>query len=297
MAELKNILVVDDDPTNIEILVEHLEDAGYVPHVAENGAIAWGMLEKNPEKYQAVLLDRMMPELDGMEVLKRIRENELMNLLPVIMQTAKATNSEVLEGLQAGAYYYLTKPFSKASMLAIIKTAVADTNKYLTLKSGAKKAIGTFSLMYKGGYYFKTLKDADALATIVINICPDPERSVIGLSELLINAVEHGNLGLTYDDKSRLIDEEKWYEEIDKRLTLPEFSSKRATLEIDRNEKEIRFIISDEGEGFEWEQYLEISPERAFDTHGRGIAMSKSLSFDSIEYVGNGNKVIAIVNL
>jgi len=53
--------------------------------------------------------------------------------------------------------------------------------------------------------------------------------------------------------------------------------------------------IADQGQGFDWKNYVEFSPERVFDLHGRGIAMSKAISFDSLEYCGNGNKVIATV--
>ena len=53
--------------------------------------------------------------------------------------------------------------------------------------------------------------------------------------------------------------------------------------------------IADQGQGFDWQSYVEFSPERVFDLHGRGIAMSKALSFDSLEYCGNGSKVIATV--
>ena len=53
--------------------------------------------------------------------------------------------------------------------------------------------------------------------------------------------------------------------------------------------------ITDQGEGFDWKAYVEFSPERVFDLNGRGIAMSKALSFDSLEYVGNGSSVVATV--
>ena len=297
MTMHKNVLVVDDDKTNLEIIIENLEGSGYIPFTAANGEIAWSMLEKEPEKYQAVLLDRMMPEMDGMEVLKRIRANKNMSMIPVIMQTAKATNDEVLEGLQAGAYYYLTKPFSKNQMIAIVKTAVIDNNKMRSLKEDVIKVLGTFSLMLKGRYFFRTLEEADILATNVVKVCPNPEKAVVGLSELLINAVEHGNLGLTYEDKSRLNESNQWLSEIKKRLTLPGYKEKKAILEVERSEDKILFTIMDEGNGFDWDKYMEISPERAFDTHGRGIAMSKAMSFNQIQYIGNGNTVKAEVHL
>jgi CheY-like chemotaxis protein len=291
------ILVVDDDPVNLEILDKQLKKTGYSVDLAQDGVEAWAMLEKNPEKYDTILLDRMMPGMNGMEVLAKIKKHDLLKIVPVIMQTAKAASEEVIEGLQGGAYYYLTKPFFKAALLGIVKAALDDYAKYRLLREKANKTVGSFSLMNKGLYSFHTLEEADTLATIVVNICPVPEKVTLGLSELLINAVEHGNLGLTYEDKSRINEEGQWFLEIEQRLALPDYGSKRATLEVVRAESEIRFSITDEGEGFKWEQYLEISPERAFDTHGRGIAVSNAMSFNRLEYTGKGNKVLAVVNL
>ena len=65
-------------------------------------------------------------------------------------------------------------------------------------------------------------------------------------------------------------------------------------LEVERHGADLHYRIEDQGEGFDWRKYLEISPERAFHTHGRGIAMSRMLCFDSLEYVGKGNEVRAV---
>lgn len=113
----------------------------------------------------------------------------------------------------------------------------------------------------------------------------------------MLNAVEHGNLGITYDEKTRLGGGEALAEEIHRRLASADFANKVATVEFTRNRGELRFIVRDQGKGFDWRQYLEMSPERAFDTHGRGIAMSKLLSFDVLEYKGCGNEVEGRVNL
>jgi len=65
--------------------------------------------------------------------------------------------------------------------------------------------------------------------------------------------------------------------------------------EIERGKGELTFVIRDQGAGFDWQGYLEMSPERAFDTHGRGIAMSRMISFDNLEYRGRGNEVKAVI--
>ena len=292
-----NVLLVDDDPTYLEIMAEHLEEECYQLDMADDGEKALKLLEGSPEKYDAVLLDRIMPNMGGMEVLAKMKANESLMDVPVIFETAQDAKQEIQEGLEAGAYYYLTKPFEKRTLIAIVKTAVGDRTKNRTLRDNLQKTLGTFSLLQKGVYNLRTLEEADILSTLLAKDCPDPGKVVTGVSELLINAVEHGNLGITYDEKSMLIENGELDAEVEQRLNMPEYSTKVVTLDFEREENEIHFLIKDEGDGFDWGPYLVFDPERAFDTHGRGIAMSNEMSFDSLEYKGKGNEVLATVHL
>ena len=109
--------------------------------------------------------------------------------------------------------------------------------------------------------------------------------------EILVNAVEHGNLGLTYADKSALLKSDGWHAEVARRLTLPEYRGKLVRADLRLMTDGIVLTIADEGAGFDWTSFLEIQPERAFDLHGRGIAMSRLMSFDRVDYRGCGNEV------
>ena len=107
------ILAVDDEPLNLAIIEEYLcEEASYTLDTAENGEIAWSALEAACPPYDLVILDRMMPVLDGMALLRRMKADQRFAAVPVILQTAAAAPEQVREGLDAGAYYYLTKPIS-----------------------------------------------------------------------------------------------------------------------------------------------------------------------------------------
>ena len=297
MEKSHNVLIVDDEILNLNILSEYLEDAGYRPVKATDGVEACRLLEESPDRFSAVLLDRMMPEMNGMEVLKRIKDNPGLNMLPVIFQTAKASKEDIREGLQAGAYYYVTKPFDEEAMLAVIKTAIEDFQRYRSLQAEVRQATQTLTLMREGTFYFRTLEESNNLVTLLANACPQAGNLVMGLSELMVNAVEHGNLGITYDEKSKLNEQGQWFAEVRKRLTLPEYENRYATLEFIRGSDEVRFLIKDQGDGFQWEEFMDVSPERVFDSHGRGIAMAKMLSFKNVEYKGKGNEVLAIINL
>lgn len=289
------VLVVEDEPINRELLLENLSEHGYATVSAEGGEEAWRLIEETPERFDVVLLDRLMPDMDGIEVLRRIRTTPSLQHTPVIMQTALAAEADIAEGLNAGAYYYLTKPFTAEALLAIVAAAAKDHHQHLELEAESRKTASSVACLYRAEFRFKTPEEARNLATMVAHGAPEPGRIVLGLSELMLNAVEHGNLAITYDEKSALIKDDALFEEVARRLALPEYSSKFAILEFEKDDKEVRFVIRDQGKGFDWKSYLEITPDRAFDTHGRGIAMARMLSFDSLEFEGSGNVVRAVV--
>lgn len=290
------LLVVDDEEFNRDILEEYLTEGGYAVTLAEDGEAAWDVLNSGGHNFSAVLLDRMMPRLDGMELLKRIKSVSRFEHIPVIFQTALDNPSDIVEGMNAGAFYYLTKPVDKDMVLAIVQSAVSVRILSTSRREEMfKERRQFFSLMRRGEFQLRTLDEARGLANMLASFYPDPARVLLGLSELLINAVEHGNLGISYREKSRLLQEARWEEEIMHRLALPESAGKVVNVQLEHMQNEIRVTITDCGAGFDWEKYLEMSPERAFDPNGRGIAMSKMMSFDALEYMGKGNQVMAVV--
>lgn len=289
------VLVVDDEPIGRETLVENLSEEGYAVVEASSGEAAWRLIDADPGRFDAILLDRMMPDIDGIEILRRVKQHAALMHVPVIMQTGMATDADVLDGLRAGAYYYLTKPFSADTLLAIVAAATRDYRGHRQLAEEVQRQGRTLACLQRARFAFSTPDEARNLATLVANAAPDPGRVVLGLSELMLNAVEHGNLGIGYQEKSRLIEEGRLHEEIERLLADERYAKRRAVLDIERTANEISFLIRDEGDGFDWRNYLEMSPERAFDTHGRGIAMSRMISFDSLEYLGLGNEVKACI--
>jgi len=285
------VLVVDDEHFNLEIIKEYLSEIDIETVCVDSGEQALEILQETPRRFSAVLLDRMMPGIDGIEVLTKIKANESTNRLPVIMQTAKAGTDHMLEGLKAGAHYYLSKPYDQQTLLAIISTAIRDYKRYINIQKNLEQASQTLKLMAKGEFSFRSLDEARRLSALLANACPESDSVAFVLTELMINAIEHGNLGISYKEKSRLIAEEKWEDEVLQRLSLPANSNKHVTIEFNRSEDSISFLITDQGSGFGWQQYMEISPNRAFDSHGRGIAMANSICLNQIEYLETGNKV------
>ena len=295
---IPNILVVDDEPQNLEIIQEYLEDETCCGATLYDDSLkAWQALEAAPDKYDVILLDWMMPELDGLEMLYRIKQNPGLKFTPVIMQTARSEKQDILQGLAAGAFYYLTKPYNHDALIQIINAALEDINRFRQLESILHQSGETQTLDTETEFEFNNLNDADHLAMVLANSCPEPDKVITGISELLINAIEHGNLQIGYKEKSDLKKQGIWREEIERRLQLPQYAGKPANVSYSRNGSSIKITITDHGKGFDWKNFLEFSPERAFDNHGRGIAMARLMSFDDLQYNEIGNKVTAIINL
>jgi CheY-like chemotaxis protein/anti-sigma regulatory factor (Ser/Thr protein kinase) len=291
------LLVVDDEELNRQIILKYLEDENYEIDCAEDGEKALEYLENTPSEYDLVLLDRMMPKMNGIEVLHKMKQDARLNDIPVILQTARATKDDILEGIKTGAYFYLTKPFEEEMLLSMVHSAINDRLNYLALQDALDLGSQSLSMMTNGEFKIYDLEEANNLSTFLAKTCPNPQKVVTGLSELFINAIEHGNLGITYDEKTDLINDGTWYQEIIKRLNKTENKDKFVTVLFVNDDDSIRITITDEGNGFNWKDYLEINPERIYDNHGRGIATSKIISFDDMQYSDKGNEVTVTVLL
>lgn len=295
---MPHILIVDDELENRELLRDILKEGGYEVSLTESGEEAIRFLDAFPGEMDSILLDRMMPGIDGIDVLKKIRKNKLLRDIPVIIQSALARPNEISEGIQSGAFYYLTKPYPDDEViLAVVKSAIDDRNRYKTLQQELDKTLGAIAMTKYWEMSFSSLDDSHAIASLLAKAFPDPKRAVIGLSELLLNAVEHGNAGITYDEKSVFNEEGRLTDEVNRRLNSPENAQKKVQVTLNKMANEIKVVIRDEGKGFNWRPYLEFQPERIYDNHGRGIAMAKKISFDQLEFRGVGNEVIGTVSL
>lgn len=117
--EKGRILVVDDEPGIVDIAKANLEGYGYSVIAAYDGVEALRLIKS--EKPDLVVLDILMPEIDGWDVLEEIESQPEFSGIPVIMLTARASDEDVLRGLETGAVEYMTKPFYPQDLVAVIK--------------------------------------------------------------------------------------------------------------------------------------------------------------------------------
>lgn len=285
---MNKILVIDDDPIIHKMLNFSLREQDIVIEHCNSASEAQEYLSKGNLELSTLILDWEMPGMSGIEFLDWIKEENRYKDIPVIMLTSNNSKEDVKRGIDSGAYYYLIKPPNKDLLISIVNAAIFDFNNVRTLNLQIKEAQNPFTNLEKGIFKIKHMDDAQRMSVYIANSCPNPEEALI-ISELLTNAIEHGNLGITYDEKSQLIDDNILFDEIDKRLGMPEFSDKFAKVIYTKNEEQILIRIEDEGIGFDYKKYLHFDANRVFDNHGRGIAMANSVM--NVKYKGKGNIV------
>ncbi|HWT54530.1 MAG TPA: response regulator [Rhodocyclaceae bacterium] len=283
------VLVVTHDRASLDLVSTSLDDSAFRLRCFDSAPVAWRHLqEEDCPHYDLILLDQEMPGMDGIEFLRNIKADSRFRQTPVVMQTAAGNPALVSDGVEAGAYYYLHKPYSERELLAIVSAALSRLA-FPGEPDDDDVVAGTV-------FEFRTLHEARQLARRLGRRCPEPELATMGLGELFINAIEHGNLNISYAEKAALHMSGGWEDEILRRLALPEWAGHKVRVEVQRDPDALSFVISDCGNGFDWQDYLSIAPERAYDPNGRGIAVARELCFSKLEYQGCGNVVVATVS-
>ncbi|HKP57010.1 MAG TPA: response regulator [Polyangiales bacterium] len=283
------ILAVDDDATNRHVIGEILRRDQMDVSFADSAEQALRLLDSQEARFDIVLLDRMMSGIDGIEVLKRMKSAPHLAATPVVMQTAAGAPDQITEGLLAGAHYYLTKPYSPDSLRTIVRAALTDARARSELQLRADSTAHALGMIQHGVFECRTLDEAQTLAGLLAQLSAEPRVAVVGLFELLGNAVEHGNLGIDCQLKSALIRSDRWLAEVRRRQQLPEYRDKLVRVELDRAGDELAVCVRDQGDGFDFAKYLELDPTRAFEPNGRGIALARLMSFRTLSYEAPGN--------
>lgn len=129
MTPNQKILVVDDDSVSAKVIVDHLKEANYAVDSTTQGKEAWEILTQYPEEYAVILVDRMMMGVDGMELLRRIKQSPPLQTIPVIMITGQAQPEEHVDAIAAGVFDFIYKPIEKDLLLFLVQKAVEQYRK------------------------------------------------------------------------------------------------------------------------------------------------------------------------
>lgn len=139
--------------------------------------------------------------------------------------------------------------------------------------------------------YARTLADARRVADEMAAATDDPITVSVGLTELILNGIEHGNLEIGSTLKSQLLEEERWDLEIAERLTRSPWGERQVKILMIIGDDGYEWIISDEGAGFDWRNRDKDIPTATLN--GRGLLLAEQMSFDNLSYNEAGNVAIA----
>jgi DNA-binding response OmpR family regulator len=178
------ILVVEDDDIIADLIAINLTGQGCQVTQAEDGQAAWDLIGQSAAEFDAILLDRSMPRMDGLTLLGKLRARPETAQVPVILVTAMDDKTCILEGLQAGAYYYLTKPLQMELLLVVVRAAVDQSRQYRQVQRSARQTEQALRFLTTATFHYRRLEEVNALAGLLVRLCPQPDRVALGLHEL-----------------------------------------------------------------------------------------------------------------
>lgn len=288
----RTVMAIDDDEINLMVLTKCVQEAGFTVKPFDSGEAAWEHLQAHGSEVDIVLLDKMMPGMNGMHLLKNIKLHQSLRHVPVILQTGDAGVSQMREGLEGGAYYYLTKPFHPEILAAILHSAAGECAMREELQSQMNASHARFlSSMRLASFAVRTHPQARLLAASLSQVALYPEFTAVGLMELLSNAIEHGNLEIGYEKKCKCLWADTWEHELSARAADDTFGKREVHVQVSRHHNALSIAISDEGRGFDWQQHLysDRAPGMSVEPNGRGIAKAM-IMLDDLRYNEKGNE-------
>lgn len=222
--------------------------------------------------------------------------------IPIVMvldEDNKIYQADLMK-MGATAFVFRCADDGKAHFTArineILKLQTAQFNAIKKIEHTIQERIAAIHSLQSGVFKIKSREEAQNLAALLSEIGQEPTLLAIGLSELIINGVEHGMLGISHEEKSKYIEEGGLADELERRSNLEINQGKLVSVEFNRKGDYLYFKIKDPGKGFDYKKYIKDDiidqMNEAMTKHGRGISMAKAC-FKTLDYKGVGNEVWA----
>lgn len=285
------VLIVEDDAALQNYLKDTMEMEGYETRIAGNGSLGFQIYKKF--KPDLVISDIQMPEMNGLELLETIRREQTDSI--VIIITAYGSEEYAMQALRLGANNYLKKPVRHTDLLPLLR-------KYRSIIENRTIGREIIGMIIRRELTMKFDNRIDLIPKIVNHLVLETgdifvEQEHLGISlglfELLINAVEHGNLEITYEEKKAALESGTLLSLYTKRQSAPALEERKVTVDFRLDHSGCEWMISDEGKGFDWKSVQNpVDQANLLQLHGRGIFITR-FQFDELEYSGKGNVVRA----
>jgi two-component system, cell cycle response regulator len=294
-TEARTLLVVADNVDTQTVIMEHAKATGHSVISASTPALGFSTFDMTQP--DIVLTDLFLPGQDGILLVKQICERR--PTCPVVLLTDASHGESTMAGLRAGALDYVQQPIDEEAFAQVLQRAIQK------LPASVDDAPGVERLEY----VLVMGTDPSFVESTVTWLIQGTAMGLIearqlhlraALQELVMNAVEHGNLELRYHDKTEAMAKDQYDELIRRRRQEVRFRDRRVTIRAiyDKRQQLLTYRIIDEGKGFNWKSRMksdnDVCPPG--DTSGRGLFLAHSF-FPDIVYNDRGNEVMFTVSL
>lgn len=293
MKTVRKVLLIDDEPLLREELGGLLSDEGYTLVTAADGEE--GIARFRSEAPDMVITDVRMPRRDGLSVAMTIRREAPKT--PVTVITGHGNERMVVEALRAGVTDFIKKPVRFDDLT----TALERMEAALRLARRQVAELPACVSVEQQTWRYRMDNDLTAIPLFVDVLLrraevPGEAREATELSlalrEMLINAIEHGNLELSYEEKSHALETGTLAGVMQQRLQRPELAARVVTVFVNREQATLTVRIADQGPGFDWRSLPDpTDPSYLMADHGRGVLLAR-LSVDALTYNEAGNEVV-----
>jgi FixJ family two-component response regulator len=298
MNPSRRVLLIDDEALVRDELGGLLEDEGYELSTASDGET--GLARFRSEGPDMVITDIRMPRRDGLSVAMTIRQEA--PTTPVTVITGHGNESMVLEALRAGVTDFIKKPVRFEDLVnalermeaafRLARAQVAELPQSVSIRERTWDYRLGNDLTAVPLFVDVLLRQADATV--------DPRSASelsVALRELIINAIEHGNLELTYADKSRALEAGNLVQLVEERRGRSDLAKRKTTVWVKRAENTLSVRIRDEGPGFDWQSLPDpTDPTYLLAEHGRGVLLAR-MAVDELTFNDAGNEVSLVKEL
>lgn len=287
------LLIIHNQTVHGADVVLALENKNYLFAEAIGLGAGFDLLIKKNAEIQLIIVNYDLV-LEDENFLKKLAKNDKLRDIPLILCLTQKEQKNIKPFKHTSSCQWLLKPFTDNTLYFMIQTAEDEYSHRHALRQEIQSYSAVIEAITRGTFRIKTFEQAEALTMILARTCPDPDRIAFGLFEMLANSIEHGNLEIGNEEKWRLMANNRHRDEINMRLVMPKYKDRYVEITFEREEALVSFKIEDQGSGFNFADYLDIDFLANQTPHGRGIALARATSFDYLEFLGNGNKVLAI---
>lgn len=278
-------------------LDEQLQRLGFSVLHVQQGPDAMDELNMLAGSAEAVILDWRCEGVKDAPFAEALAHTASVIGLPVLTLAAASRAEDLATAAEAGLADHLPTPCQLADLKAMLTEVVKKRRQRPDVS--ALNLEDAVTLLESCKFRFRTPDDVEKLVPLIARIFPKPHRAAAGISELMMNAIEHGNLEIGQERKADWIARGVYRAELAKRLSTPPFSSRWGEVIINRRADGIMIVIMDQGCGFCWQDLIKnpgAENGAMAVAAGQGIAKAKAESFDDLRFNHQGNQVTGFVS-